>query len=206
MVTDAMGQELYHPVGEDVWRNRHGRTIAAIRGPDGDVRRISDMLGTATYDRMGRSTDPNLLTAAISLALIASLTQWLGLWRRLGGRRRDDQAETARGLAVSIFNLAASGLVFAFMAVLLAATASLTSQGMEMFADYPPPLLVAAMALAGAVVIAAVLAVAALVPAVAMSGWSMWRMMHHGLFALALAFLAWALVNWGIAFGGHAGA
>lgn len=206
LVTDAMGQELYHPVGEDVWRNRHGQTIAAIHGPDGDVRRMSDVLGTASYDRVGMSTDPNLLNAAITLALIASLTQWLGLWRRLGGRRHDGQTETARGLAVSIFNLAASVLVIAFMAVLIAATASLPSQGMEMFADYPPPLLTTAMALAGAVVIAAVLAFAALVPAVSMSGWSMWRMMHHGLFAGALAFLAWALVNWGIAFGGHAGA
>lgn len=206
VVTDAMGQHVYQPVGEDVWRDRHGRTIAAIRGPDGDVRRISDMLGTATYDRVGLSTDPQYLNAAITLALIASLTQWLGLWRRLAGRRSDGRTETARGLAVSIFNLAASALVIVFLAVLVAATASLPSQGMEMFLDYPPAMLTAAMALAGAVVIAAVLAVAALVPALAMSGWSMWRMMHHALFALALACLAWALVNWGIAFSGHAGA
>lgn len=206
LVTDAMNGGLFHPIGPDLWQDRHGSRLAATRGADGQVQRIADSLGTTSYDRVGLSTDPRYLNGAITGALILSLTMWLGLWRRLGGRRTDGSVETARGFAVSVFDLVAAALVIAFLAVMLSATAGLSSLGMEIFADYPSTLMKLAMAIAGAVVIAAVLAVAALVPAIAMSGWSIWRKLHHGLFAAALAFLAWALVNWGLAFGGHAGA
>ncbi|MBI1263337.1 MAG: serine hydrolase [Alphaproteobacteria bacterium] len=199
----ASGQERWAPVGADVWQDRHGARMIALRGPDGSVTGLSDVLGTQTWERVGLSTDPNLLFAAAGGALLLSLTTWLGLWRRLAA---PPAAVTGRGRAISIFNLAAALLVIAFLASLAAAMAVMSGFTLELMMDYPPPALRLAMALAGAVTVAAVLAVAALVPAVTMSGWSLWRKLHHGLFAAALAALAWALVNWGLAFGGHAGA
>ncbi|MCC5995368.1 MAG: beta-lactamase family protein [Oceanicaulis sp.] len=201
----AMGAERLAPVGPDLWQDRHGRRYAAIRGPDGSVTGIADALGVHTYERVGVSTDPNLLVMAAGGALLMSLTVWLGLWRRLGARPAPGRGETVRGRAVSVFDLAAAVLVIACLVTLGAALAGMSDFSMELMKDYPPPLLRAAMALSGAVVIAAVLAAAAMVPAIAMSGWSIWRKAHHGLFALALAAFAWALVNWGLAFGGHAG-
>ncbi len=198
----ASGQERWVPVGADVWQDRHGARIIALRGPDGSVTGLSDSLGTQTWERVGLSTDPNLLFAAAGGALLLSLTTWLGLWRRLAA---PSAAVTGRGRAISIFNLAAAALVTAFLASLGAATAAMSDFTLELMMNYPPPALRVAMALAGAVVVAAVLAVTALVPAIALSGWSVWRKLHHALFAAALAFLAWALINWGLAFGGHAG-
>ncbi len=187
--------ERFWPVGEDVFENRLANPIVFERDEDGAVVRFSSVNGANTYERVSADEEPQLLFAAYGAAAFFALTTWLGLWRRLGRGAR----VTARGRLVSLLDLFAAGWVFALLGVTALAASGL-AQGLEVIASYPTPGLVAIAVMASLTVGVAALVVLASVPALAGSGWSIWRKIHHGLFAAAMVWLAWALTAWDLAF------
>lgn len=200
IVSTPAGSARFWPVGPDVYENRLGERVQFLRNEEGEIFRMAGTMGVHTHDRVGPASDPLLLFAAMGAAVFFSLTTWLGLWRRLGR----GQTVTGLGRALSLLDLAIAGLVFAFAGILGAAVAALSNFSMATLADYPPDPLPLFMLTGTLLTLAAGLAALATVPVWAGSGWSIWRKLHHTLFALALVWLGAELVVWGVGFGHHA--
>ncbi|XBQ16779.1 MAG: serine hydrolase domain-containing protein [Oceanicaulis sp.] len=189
--------ERYWPLAEDVFESRLGDRIVFQRDESGAVIRIADESGTNSFDPVTATTDPNLLMLAFAPAVFFSLTVWLGLWRRLG----KDQAVTARGRLVSTLDLVSALAVFGLVGAFVVVAASFADFGLEFVEGYPHPPLIAIAVLAKIVFAAAALVIVATWPAFFGSDWSIWRKLHHLLFAAALAFLGWALWSWDLVTG-----
>ncbi|MGJ3233059.1 MAG: serine hydrolase domain-containing protein [Oceanicaulis sp.] len=188
--------ERYWPVAPDVFENRLGGRVVFQRGSDGEIVRMADESGTNSYETLDASSDPIQPGLAIAAAALFSLTTWLGLWRRMGR----GQSVTWRGRLLSGFDLAAAALIFGFLGSFVAAAAGLMDLGLEMVAGYPQPELVTIALMSSVTVVVAGLVVLATAPVFAGSGWSIWRKLHHLLFALSLGALAVMLVRWDMAF------
>lgn len=194
---------VLRPVGPDVYEDRHGGRVVFQRDGQGRVFRMLDPVGAHSLDRLRLIDDANLLIFAAIVAAFFSVTAWLGLWRRVG---RPGPSPTPLGRALSIGWLATALITLGFLVLFMMALGTLGSAGMEVFlGSYPPAPLPLAMAVAGLVTVLGVLAILSLVPAFALSGWTVWRTLHFALFALSLAGFGGLLAVWGVAFGGHAG-
>jgi hypothetical protein len=123
-------------------------------------------------------------------------TMLIGVWRRQGR----GAAQTAMGAALGLGDMIAAALVFALAGMFGWVTVQLASGGAAAMLSYPPAS-VTALRLAGlGIFIAALGGAVSLWPAWRMSGWSLWRRLHHTAFVAALAFLAAMLVVWKVVF------
>jgi len=194
--------ERYAPLpgAADTFENRNGDRVVFGRDEKGRITHFSDGSGVHSNDRIGVSSNPNVLNFALAAALFFAATTVLGAWRRQGRQL----AQTSTGALLGVAAFGAALLMFAFagagawlMTVLSSATAS-TMQA------YPPAAVMVFRMMALAVCAVALAGLVSTGPAWTSSGWSLWRKLHHSLFALSLAALAVALVLWNVVFAGTA--
>lgn len=185
---------------QDTFESRDGQRIVFGRNDAGAVTHFSDDTAVHSYERVDFRSNVNLLFLSLGAALLFSVTALLGAWRRQGRNILQKPAGALLGWA----GLAGAGLVIVFAMTTLWMIAYMSSAGLTAFTSYPPAPIVA-MRFAGLAVFAFALAgVISLWPAWRASGWSIWRKLHHSLFALSLAFLGLMLVVWNVVFAGTA--
>ena len=192
-----LGAMVRHdPIAPDLWQERHGERIMAIRNDTGRVVRLMDSSGSMTYERMRLANDPMLAAAGFGFSALLALTTLLGLiWRRglKGGSRM--------GTLVAGLGLVAAAVVWLLVIATGIAAATAAQLGMEYMFDHPQPTLVAVLVLVDVLAVLALILLALLVfwrgP-----GWSLGRRLHHLGFVLVLAVTAALFRHWGLAFGG----
>jgi len=197
----AKNARRFTAIGPDLYENRLGERIHFIRNDAGAVTRMVSPSGTTTLERISGLRDPMLAQAAFGLALLFSATTWLGLWRRLGR----NQSVSLTGRLISAYDLLLAAGWFAMLGIMVALTAMLADTTMELFLEYPPALAGPLMVTGSLVAAGGALALLLSAPAFTASGWSIWRKLHHGLFALAASAGGIMLWMWGLAFSAPAG-
>ncbi|MEM9171016.1 MAG: hypothetical protein AAGC56_15350 [Pseudomonadota bacterium] len=194
-----IGKQRYYPYKEDVWTDRSRDRIHVSRDADGAVSGVSVRMGTDTLIPVGFFRSSAGANTAVGLAYILSITAFLGLWRRLAVRA---PGATNPGRALAIGQIATAVAVIAFVGTAAGATAALSGATLTdlMEKGYPPPAL-NALRLAGLVAAFALATNALASPLVwTTSGWSVWRKLHHALFAAAGVWTIWALFDWRVIF------
>ena len=195
LIPGAAGAPLYR-IAKDVWENRHGARFAFVRDDAGQIVRVADPSGTATWERTTATTDPVVLSVVLGIAGAFGITTWLGLWRRLG--RRIDMGISGRLL--SLVTLVATIPLFGFFVLMTALTQAIPTTYAQLATTYPPDEVFAAINAGSAVAITGALMVLSLAWAWIGSGWSIWRKFHHTFFAAAYGAAGYWLWQWGLAF------
>lgn len=180
----------------DIFQDQYGGRISFGRNSKGVVTHLTGRSGVHSFEKIGFFGGPTALNIALGAAVFFSVTAWLGAWRRQG---RDPTHETM-GFALNIFDLVAALAVLAFVGALAIAINVLSTASASDLLDYPPASVIWLRMIAYAVFAFAALAVFSVAPALTSSGWSLWRKIHHGFFALALAALGVTLVYWKVIF------
>jgi CubicO group peptidase (beta-lactamase class C family) len=197
-IAEAGESEHFAPLpgAADTFESRDGARIVFGRGGDGKITHYTDDWGVRSLERAGFATDPALFNLAFGLAGLFGATMLIGVWRRQGR----GAAQTAMGAALGLGDMIAAALVFALAGMFGWVTVQLASGGAAAMLSYPPAS-VTALRLAGlGIFIAALGGAVSLWPAWRMSGWSLWRRLHHTVFVASLAFLAAMLVVWKVVF------
>ncbi len=196
VLTDVNGSVRYHPMGTpDVFENSNGDRVLFGRDANGVVSHITT--NVHSFDRVTATTNPLLLNLGIGLALLFSMTTWLGAWRRQAVK---DIKQSKIGARLGQFDLVAAGSVLVMIVMIVLITVALASASASMLVDYPPLTVTLFRGAAHLAFLAGVFAVVSIVPAWLMSGWSIWRKGHHTLFALALGVMAFTLLAWRVVF------
>ncbi len=201
-VTEGGKSEHFAPLpgAPDTFENRKGDRLVFGRDAKGRVTHFTDASGVHSYDRVTLGSNPDYLNLALGAALFFAATTLLGAWRRQGR----EVAQTRAGALLGLGAMAASVVMFVFTGFTLWVLADLSSLGAAGLQAYPTASVIA-MRLAGYVVFAAAFAgLVSLWPVWRSSGWSLWRKLHHTLFALALGLLGAMLIFWNVIFAGTA--
>ncbi len=195
LVTTSGGvtKRLY-PIAKDLWSDRKRDRLFAYRDASGKIIRVSTDAGTDSYEKIGFIHSSNSFMAAVGAALFFSLTAFLGLWRRQGRKVMTNDA--GKLLAVGQVIVALSW--FAFAGILSWAVTVLGKSQLPDLVNmgWPPDTLVYTSIAAMAAAAAASLNAVALFPVWTASGWSIWRKLHHALFALAGLYAVYELWEW----------
>jgi len=198
LVVAAGGEKrrLERVVGEtDVFAAPEGDARVVFLREDGAVTGLVAGSGTTTYHKAGPFDRLQTVNLAAAAAFFFSLTMLVGAWRRQGR----DVDQSILGGAIGAFDLLIALAVFAGFALAVMGLQELEGlEVAELAVAYPPPavrwVVFAGWLWAGAAFFALVL----LPPALAGSGWSIWRRGHHLLFAAALCFFAYMLMRWNV--------
>lgn len=184
----------YYPLTKDLWTDRGDDAVFVYRDDNGVPVRLANRMGTDSAERIGFLKSSQAFNAALSLVVVFSMTAFVGLWRRLGR----EAPVTGAGRLLSLAHLAGAALWFVLAGFILAATVELGAKELaEIQAlGWPPKSLVWTRAAAHLAALGGLASVALLVPALASSGWSIWRKIHFSLFALSGAFAAYQLWQW----------
>ncbi|MGC9371186.1 MAG: serine hydrolase domain-containing protein [Paracoccaceae bacterium] len=187
----------FEPIGPDLWQNAQGDRISLIRNEDGQIVRLADGTGAHTHERLSGLADPIWLWFSLGGAVLLSVTTLLGLlWRHgLGGGSLSGSIAAGMSFAgaVSVLGLVAAGLAAGFAAARL---------GSEYLFDQPQPTLEVFLLAADIVAVVAAAVLLSLILVWRSPGWSLWRRLHHSLFAVVFAVFSGLMLSWGLAFGG----
>ncbi|MEQ8177774.1 MAG: serine hydrolase domain-containing protein [Amphiplicatus sp.] len=195
IVVTAGGQaKRLYPFARDVWTDRGRDRLYAYRGADGEVVRVSWSMGTNTYERVGFAGSSSLFYAGAGAALVFSLTVLLGAWRRQGRMVRS----TRLGALLAAWQFFGAVLWMVFLGVFGWAMISLSNLPLADIVElgWPPKPLLYAHYAAMAAAVGALMTALATAPAFTASGWTVWRKIHHVLFAIAGLFAVYALYEW----------
>ena len=195
----AQGESTrYAPVAgaEDTYQDRYGNRIIFGRDEAGRVSHYSGAWGVHSLERVGTLDSPNSVNLVLGVVLLFSITTWLGvLWRRGVPVRH-----TAVGSTLNYADCAAAVVFFAFVGSIGWMIAVLSSMSAADLVHYPPFVVTVLRAIGLVLFLIGVAAVLSLWPAWRSSGWNAWRKIHHSLFALSLAALAFMLIKWNVVF------
>lgn len=184
-------------IGPDLWQNAQGDRILLIRNEDGKIARLADGTGAHTHDRLSGLADPKWLWFSFGGAVLLSVTTLLDLlWRHgLGGG-------SVAGTVAAGISLAGAVGILGLLSAGLAAGLAAARLGSEYLFDQPQPTLEVSFVAADGVAVVAGAVVLSLVLVWRAPGWSLWRRLHHSVFAVALAACSGLMLSWGLAFGG----
>lgn len=185
------------PIAPDVWENRRGDRFTFLRNDAGEIVRVIDPSGSATWERVKPLETGAVVNVAGAATLAFAVTTWLGLWRRFG---RGSTNTTGLGRALSLLTLASTG-VLGYAALQATQVAPPFPSFAAIMTEYPPQALVTLMSMATLVTITGVVMVLTLIPALFGSGWSIFRKGHHLFYVASFGTLAYLLWKWGLAFG-----
>ena len=151
-------------------------------------------MGTNTYEKVGFLQSSDGFFIALAAAAFFSATTLLGVWRRQGRAVRT----TGIGKLLAGGQALAALIWLGFLAVFGWAMASLGGTTLPELVEigWPPPALVATNAAAYAAALGGVLQAASSVPVWTGSGWTVWRRLHHLLFAAAGLFAVYEMWSW----------
>lgn len=199
-LTVSFGDKAKHfaplPGAADTFEDRNGERIVFGRDERGAVTHFSDGSGVHSFERAGVASNSDLLNMALLASLFFAATTLLGAWRRQGR----DVTQTAIGAMIGVGALCAAILTFALAGTGGWLMAELSNANASTMQAYPPASVAVFRMVALAVVAAALVGLISTGPAWTSSGWSVWRKLHHSLFALSLAALAVTLVFWNVVF------
>lgn len=197
-ISGSSGAMQYNPVdgASDLYENRHGDRVAFSRDGEGRITHFTSVMGVHSADRISFLSHPVAFGGAFGAAVLFAVTTFAGAWRRQGRAI----AQTATGRALGLADMAAALVVLLLLASMIATAGAMSSLGVTDLVDYPMPAINMVRLVGAVFVVVALLGVVSLFPAWRMSGWSLWRKGHHTLFILALAALAFFLVQWKIVF------
>ncbi len=194
LIVGRKNKSRFTPISdaEDAFENIEGARISFGRNADGDITHYTDKSGFHSWEKTKSVTTPGAYLFTLAAAAFFSVTIWLGAWRRQG--RAVSQSPT--GHKLNLLDLGAAVLVFVLGVALLMAAMSIQNADAKALPNYPYLAIVFARLIAYGVFAAGIIGVVSLLPAWTISGWGFWRKLHHMLFILALAALAFMLVYW----------
>lgn len=191
----AGGQtKRWYPLDADDYSDLQRDVIHVYRDAAGKPVRLSSGMGTNTLTRATLLQSTQGFNLAATMATLFAMLVFVGAWRRQGRMVET----TGTGVALAWGQAVTALLWYGFLGALIAATAALAEASLTTLTanGYPPAAL-------RSVQIAAYVASAAFVlNAIAgywvwtRSGWSIWRKLHHGLFALAGLFMVYIFYDW----------
>jgi hypothetical protein len=198
VVSSSGDTTRYAPVAgaADTYEDRYGNRIVFGRDESGSVRYFTGAMGVHSLEKIGGLDSPSSLNAAFALATLFSVTTWLGvLWRRGVLAQR-----TGVGAALTVADCAATVVYFAFLISLAWMVAVMSSATVADFVNYPPTAITVMRGIGLLLFLVCVVAVGSLWPAWHSSGWTVFRKLHHTLFVLSLAAVAFMLLRWNVVF------
>jgi len=180
----------------DTYQDDFGNRIVFGRDGAGAVSHYSGSGGVHSYERIGALDSPSKLTFAVGLVALFSITTWLGvLWRR-----GVPATYTATGKFLGIADCVVTVAFLAFIGAAFWSLSALSSASASDLIGYPPTAIKLFRAIALPLFFVGIAAIVSLWPAWRSSGWTVWRKLHHTLFALSLLALAFMMLRWNIVF------
>ena len=190
---------LYYPLDadRDVFVDHNHSRIYFGRDASGQVVYMAGAYGTGTFERIGPFENASTLNLSIALATLLSLTLLIGAWRRHGTAVQ----QTVLGSRLGLLNLVLPLTVFVLIISIEMATNILApTSDAHMAFDYPPFRFQFVRVSGLLILVATIISVGGSYFVLRSSGWSVWRKVHHVLFALSLLFLTSQLVFWNVIF------
>lgn len=187
-------QKRWYPLDKDNYTDLGRDVMHVYRDASGNPVRLSSSMGTNTLIRAPFLQSAQGINLGATAAAFFSMLVFIGAWRRQG--RMVDT--TGTGVALGAAQWAVAIVWLGFIGAIGAATALLADVSIADLSakGYPPaPLRIVQ-------VFAYLSAAAFLGNAIASywvwtrSGWSLWRKIHHLLFALSGLFVVWLLYDW----------
>jgi CubicO group peptidase (beta-lactamase class C family) len=194
VVTAGGASRRWYPLDKDNYSDLQRDVLHVYRDGAGKPLRISSSLGTNTLVRAPLLHSAQGFNLAATAATLFSMLVFVGAWRRQG--RMVDT--TGAGVALAWGQAGVALLWYGFLGALVAVTAifsdasltDLTAKG------YPPTALRAVQIAAYAAAAGFLLNAIASYWVWTRSGWSVWRKLHHLLFALSGLFAVYVLFEW----------
>jgi len=191
VVNSESNSIVYAPLAgaTDTYQDAFGNRIVFGRDAGGAVSHYSGPLGIHSFERITAIEAPELVSLAGFLALLFSVTTWLGLlWRR-----GVPSSQTTLG------KLLVLGSVLASIAVGVVVVAFLVVSNAEFtVAGYPSASLVFMQSAMTVLFVIGIAGVISLWPAWRSSGWGIVRKLHYSLYALSLGGLAYLYQHWNL--------
>lgn len=170
--------------------------IQFLRDARGRVVSMAVADGDAVFDKANFFDNPNTALATLALLLLVCLGVLIGGWGRRGRLFESAPAQRRRDLAPArTLLLAASGWLV-FLILVVAAALVMSAAGYKVLFDFPPPILVAVVALC---YVAAGLSSAALwfLPrGWGLPMWGFWRKLRHTLIVVLMLWTIVLLIEW----------
>lgn len=179
----------------DVFRAVDGPSRLAFLREGGAVVGFVSPYGHDVLDRVGAFNDPNLLYAALALAVLAALGVLTGAWLRRKRPAADRKAAGQRSARL----LAWTAVAWLLFAVLFGvAFAQIAAAGNDAVFSYPAPLLRLALWSALLPLALSLLSLVRLWSAWRAPDFGFWRKARHSLALLAFLAAAWGLWFWNV--------
>ena len=192
LVVSSQGEStIYAPLAgtTDTYQDTFGNRIVFGRDEGGAVTHYSGPHGIHSFERSTAIDSPELMGLASFLAVLFSVTTWLGLlWRR-----GVPSSQTTTGKLLVLASVLASIVVGVVVAAFVVASSEEYAA-----ADYPSASLVFMQSAMTVLFVIGIAGVISLWPAWRSSGWGVVRKLHYSLYALSLGGLAFLYQHWNL--------
>ncbi len=187
----------YRPVPgtSDLFLARNGERILFTRDDDGVVRSYAGTYNQSS-ERVGFFDQSNFIYLAFALMTWFSLTTVIGAWRQQGRQ----VVQTKSGRRLGIFDFLSAVLIFSALASLIYFVSDTANAGADRFPTWPFFSAQLVRFMYSVVVVLAIPLLISLYWCWRKTGWSIWRKMHHTVFALAVILGALAALKFNLAF------
>ncbi len=193
LIINAGGPDEYFPIGNNAFRSpKSGEVVSFTLGEDGRATQYTVGYGHTTMRRTPADTNPQALFAALALASIVAILQFISAWRQ----RSEGKSGNFWTLRLSRLTLLAAVSITAVLLALLFVIAEMSSLGRNVIFAWPMNSLTLLLALIIIQLLFTLALLAGLVPAFTKSDLNVWRKTHYVLLTLVFVNLMLQFNNW----------
>ncbi len=197
LLSSPAGQERLTRVAPFTYAAVNGGRYHLVTDEDGEVIRIVEPFGIMSFTKTGPLGSPQTLVLSLSLVGVLATTTLIGAWRRQGRQ----VPTTGVGRLLTGLDLLTALAWLAFFVLLAIAVQGLAGANQARFTEpgyYPYPSLERMLTWADITAILSIIMIIATLPVWRKSGWTLWRKLHHSLFALAMVLGLIMLIQWNV--------